>query len=605
MYDPARDAFVAADEPTTAQPPTNPPSSSPGNKRKRSASVDDTSAETPAAQAVTEPIHTGEVAEEPSNKKLKPSPPQPSKNEEKPTAPVTSISQLPRMKKAPGAARNASRRPERSPYDRRRSRSPARQDDRRARRTPPRRRSPSPAPIRRSPTPPGRSPPRQRKRPGAGARINIDKDTVNQRQQEREQQQNEKAKTEAKDRGVHDFVKQHYNAVPQRGKEWRKTESNIRGLRSFNNWIKSAVIQKFSPAPSYAPGAREKGQREQDRGLLVLDMGCGKGGDLQKWHACPQGVELYVGLDPADVSIDQARDRFLEMQRNPRRGPRERFPPPLFHGEFVVKDCFGEWIGDIPIIQQVGIDPSVGPNAGGMSARFGGGGFDVVTMMFSMHYAFENEVKARGMLRNVAGALKKGGRFIGVVPNSDVLSAKVIEYNNERAKSKAANDTATATGGDADEDEWDPEKTLDAPAPVVTDPDDQHSDATADPLEWGNKIYKVKFPGRVPHDGIFRPPFGWKYFFFLEEAVEEVPEYVVPWEAFRALAADYDLELQYRKPFEEIYDHEKNDPILGPLSEKMGVRQRRDAFGNEGGMLMNNEELEAASFYHAFCFYKV
>jgi len=428
---------------------------------------------------------------------------------------------------------------------------------------------------------------------------------VNQRQQEREQQQNEKAKTEAQARGIHDVVKQHYNAVPQRGKEWRKTESNIRGLRSFNNWIKSAVIQKFSPAPSYAPGDREKGQRERDRGLLVLDLGCGKGGDLQKWHACPQGVELYVGLDPADVSIDQARERYSEMQRNPRRGPRERFPPPLFHGEFVVKDCFGEWVGDIPIIQQVGIDPSVGPNAGGMSARFGGGGFDVVTMMFSMHYAFENEVKARGMLRNVAGALKKGGRFIGAVPNSDVLSAKVIEYNAERVKSKAANDTATDAGPGDDEDEWDPEKTLDAPAPVATDPDDQHSDATADPLEWGNKIYKVKFPGRVPHDGIFRPPFGWKYFFFLEEAVEEVPEYVVPWEAFRALAADYDLELQYRKPFEEIYDHEKNDPILGPLSERMGVRQRRDAFGNEGGMLMNNEELEAASFYHAFCFYKV
>jgi mRNA (guanine-N7-)-methyltransferase len=38
----------------------------------------------------------------------------------------------------------------------------------------------------------------------------------------------------------------------------------------------------------------------------------------------------------------------------------------------------------------------------------------------------------------------------------------------------------------------------------------------------------------TPEDGIFRPPFGWKYSYFMEEAVEEVPEYVVPWEAFRA-----------------------------------------------------------------------
>ena len=30
--------------------------------------------------------------------------------------------------------------------------------------------------------------------------------------------------------GVSDFVKQHYNAVPERGRQWRKTDSKIRGL---------------------------------------------------------------------------------------------------------------------------------------------------------------------------------------------------------------------------------------------------------------------------------------------------------------------------------------------------------------------------------------
>ena len=54
------------------------------------------------------------------------------------------------------------------------------------------------------------------------------------------------------------------------------------------------------------------------------------------------------------------------------------------------------------------------------------------------------------------------------------------------------------------------------------------------PVEWGNGIYRVRFPGQTPDDGIFRPPFGWKYNYFMEEAVEEVPEFVVPWEAFRA-----------------------------------------------------------------------
>jgi hypothetical protein len=39
----------------------------------------------------------------------------------------------------------------------------------------------------------------------------------------------------SRDRGVTDVVRQHYNAVPERGREWRKTESKIKGLRSFRS----------------------------------------------------------------------------------------------------------------------------------------------------------------------------------------------------------------------------------------------------------------------------------------------------------------------------------------------------------------------------------
>ncbi len=146
------------------------------------------------------------------------------------------------------------------------------------------------------------------------------------------------------------------------------------------------------------------------KGLLVLDIGCGKGGDLGKWQQAPQPVDLYVGLDPADISIDQAKERYRQMAsrggggrggRGGRGGYSSRPSPRLFQGEFYVQDCFGDTIGRIPVIQDVGYDGTVGPS------RFGGGGFDVVSMMFCMHYAFESEEKARQMLKNVAGALKK------------------------------------------------------------------------------------------------------------------------------------------------------------------------------------------------------
>ena len=57
-----------------------------------------------------------------------------------------------------------------------------------------------------------------------------------------------------------------------------------------------------------------------------------------------------------------------------------------------------------------------------------------------------------------------------------------------------------------------------------------------------------------------------------------------------SIAEDYNLELQYRKPFTEVWSEEKDSPIFGPLSERMGVRGR-----DAGPLLVSDEEMEAAS----------
>lgn len=411
--------------------------------------------------------------------------------------------------------------------------------------------------------------PRPRKRPGAGARVDKARsDAVLERRKREEEQETLKV---TQSRGGDEFVRQHYNLVPQRGRDWRNTESKIKGLRKYNNWVKSVIINKFS-------------QSDESNGshLKVLDMGCGKGGDLQKWHSTPLPVELYVGIDPAEVSIDQAKDRYAEMRCGGGRGGRGgrggwrggRQQAPLFEAEFVARDAFGQPVASIPVVQHVGFDP-----AG--NSRWGGGGFDVVSMMFCMHYAFESEAKTRGMLTNVAGSLKKGGRFIGVIPNSDIIRSKVGDFHARRKNQEAqaspaaplkkplqngAGDVLSSTGSDlqviepmnhshaADQNDTAPDGPketrqgeLQPPKPrdgkqlngdtkePAKNGDIDHSVAKAvATAEWGNEIYRVRFPGQTPDDGIFRPPFGWKYNYFLEEAVEEVPEYVVPWEAFRA-----------------------------------------------------------------------
>ncbi len=65
---------------------------------------------------------------------------------------------------------------------------------------------------------------------------------------------------------------------------------------------------------------------------------------------------------------------------------------------------------------------------------------------------------------------------------------------------------------------------------------------------------------------------------------------MVPRSVLDSIAEDYNLELQYRKPFSDIWSEEKNSPVFGPLSERMGVRGR-----DAGPLLVSEEEMEAAS----------
>lgn len=108
-------------------------------------------------------------------------------------------------------------------------------------------------------------------------------------------------------------VASHYNARPEVGVEHREF-SPIIGLKKFNNWIKSVLIGKFAYRERGRPGAK------------VLDLGAGKGGDLNKWKQAR--IDLYVAMDIAETSMDQARDRYNTMRGN------------KFEAHFFPFDCF-------------------------------------------------------------------------------------------------------------------------------------------------------------------------------------------------------------------------------------------------------------------------
>ena len=75
----------------------------------------------------------------------------------------------------------------------------------------------------------------------------------------------------------HSVVASHYNARPQ-GSIVERSRSAIIQTRLFNNWVKSILIKEFV----------------RGRALKVLDLACGKGGDLGKWDRL--SVTHYVGV---------------------------------------------------------------------------------------------------------------------------------------------------------------------------------------------------------------------------------------------------------------------------------------------------------------------
>ena len=130
-----------------------------------------------------------------------------------------------------------------------------------------------------------RTPPRKLKRPGAGARITpAQREAAEAARRKREDDERQALRERQQKMSSSEQVASHYNAVEQRGREWRQTESKIKGLRSLNNWIKSTLIQKFS---------RPEGRVEH---FTVLDMACGKGGDLGEVGEGSAGSDFICGM---------------------------------------------------------------------------------------------------------------------------------------------------------------------------------------------------------------------------------------------------------------------------------------------------------------------
>ncbi|KAL1773565.1 mRNA cap guanine-N7 methyltransferase [Sigmodon hispidus] len=186
-------------------------------------------------------------------------------------------------------------------------------------------------------------------------------------------------------------VAAHYNELQEVGLE-KRSQSRIFYLRNFNNWIKSILIGEFL----------EKVRQRKNRDLTVLDLGCGKGGDLLKWRK--GRISRLVCADIADVSMKQCQQRYEDMKCR-------RDNEYIFNAEFITADCSKE------LLAEKFHNPEMC--------------FDICSCQFACHYSFESLEQADMMLRNACGRLNPGGYFIGTTPNSFELIRRLEASETE------------------------------------------------------------------------------------------------------------------------------------------------------------------------------
>ncbi|XP_055302362.1 mRNA cap guanine-N7 methyltransferase isoform X2 [Sitodiplosis mosellana] len=209
-------------------------------------------------------------------------------------------------------------------------------------------------------------------------------------------------------------VATHYNELKEKGRAER-SKSQIFHMRNFNNWIKSVLINEFL--------TKVKDSTRHGDPLRVLDMCCGKGGDLLKWQN--SNITHLICTDIAEVSMQQCEERYKTMID---RNRKNKYPKKIFTAEFFACDS------TLQQLREKYKDPSVE--------------LDLVSCQFAFHYCFESLKQAECMIRNAAECLRAGGYFIGTIPDAnDIMKrqreADSDEFGNEIYRIKFLSDTET------------------------------------------------------------------------------------------------------------------------------------------------------------------
>jgi len=319
----------------------------------------------------------------------------------------------------------------------------------------------------------------------------------------------------------------------------------------------------------------------------VLDLACGKGGDLGKWVLHNRGIKNYVGADVAKGSLKDAAIRAMKLSK-------------LKVASFILADLGADVPGSLKKKHQLQawtMNPHSRHETDPQFSHVQGGGisptdrFDVVSVQFAIHYFMQTLQRARRFFKTVSDLLEDGGNLICTTVDSRVVVEHIMTLGLDLHHLDDDKDITVVVGGGACR--------LKFSADII-----RRLFHIGDHGDRGNMGMKY---GTVPQESspeCLQPSnFGLEYAFKLSEGVGEavdLPEWLIPLPVLTALAAEAGMELTKCENFHEYFRNRESSAAF-PAAHK--ALYNMHVMNMEG--TISAEEWEISRVYMAVKFTKV
>ena len=209
----------------------------------------------------------------------------------------------------------------------------------------------------------------------------------------------------------------YYSRVIKRDKSYTKSL-----LDFHNSFVKFKLIKSVS-------------QLVGDEGRL-LDLACGKAGDLHKW--IQSNLKLVLGIDISVDNIENPNDgacmRYYDTRElYKKRRQLEKVPEMLFMAGNTSKSISDGDCSSIPkykeLLQIIFGNQEIDKDKVNRNLlklwNLGESGFDITSIQFALHYYFKDIDTLRGILNNVSKHTRVGGYFIGTCFDGKLIFDKL------------------------------------------------------------------------------------------------------------------------------------------------------------------------------------